>query len=89
MKKLNTSIVNISLPKKLLEVLDGIAKVEMRGRSEMLRVMILAYVREVTNSVFDDDEKEEDVKQYTIDEFVSLLGDENKELAKSFRKLME
>lgn len=84
MKQLNIKTVNISLPKATLDVLDGIAEVENRNRSEMLRAMILAYAKDVIQ----DPDAEEYGTEYTVDEFAALLGKQNKGLMDAFKKLM-
>ena len=76
MKKKDNKIVNISLPKQLLEVLDNIAKLEMRGRSEMLRVMILSYCSQKAGTNISLKEAEKMFKSLSPD------------LADAFRKLM-
>ncbi|MEK7202410.1 MAG: ribbon-helix-helix domain-containing protein [Patescibacteria group bacterium] len=41
---MNTKIVNLSLPKKLLDMVDEAAKAEYRTRSELVREALRQYV---------------------------------------------
>ncbi len=52
---METQIINISLPKKLLKMADLLAKEELRTRSELFREAIRGYIlREASlKSVFD------------------------------------
>lgn len=51
---MDTQIVNISLPAKLLELIDSVAQKEARSRSDLVREAVRSYVLRKTqwNDVF-------------------------------------
>lgn len=75
---MNTQTVNISLPKKLVVIMDDFAKSQFSTRSELIRTAVIRYInkdRKVLNlySYAENKAKELNIKEEDIEEIIDEI----------------
>ena len=75
---MNTQTVNISLPKKLVEIMDDFAEKQFFTRSELIRTAVISYVNKDKKlfelfSYAEKKAKEQNIKEKDIEDIIDEI----------------
>ncbi|MEK7597230.1 MAG: ribbon-helix-helix domain-containing protein [Patescibacteria group bacterium] len=75
---MNTQTVNISLPKKLVEIMDDFAEKQFSTRSELIRTAVISYVNKDKKlfelfSYAEKKAKEQNIKEKDVEDIIDEI----------------
>lgn len=75
---MNTQTVNISLPKKLVEIMDDFAEKQFSTRSELIRTAVIRYVNKDKKlfelfSYAEKKAKEQNIKEKDVEDMIDEI----------------